>query len=73
MIVSFPPETISPSGYVADGGRHATALTNVVPCDEMIPSYFGGAEDMTFHTRTVASREAEIMVLEAGNVTDRTC
>jgi hypothetical protein len=38
----------------------------------MVESYTGGGEDITFHSRTVASREAESTAWGEGNVTART-
>ena len=49
-----------------------TELMNVVPCDIIEPSYFGGLGDMSFHIRTVASLDAEMMEFGCGNITPRT-
>lgn len=46
---------------------------NVVPCCDMVSSNFGGDEEVRDQTRTVASREAEIMASGFGKLTARTC
>ena len=42
MIASFPPETMSPSGCVADGCMYARELMNALPCEAMVSEYVGG-------------------------------
>lgn len=62
-MVSFPPETISPSENSGEGGMYATVLTKAEPCEEIVQSNFGGGDERCFHMRTVASLEAEKMKL----------
>lgn len=52
---------------------YVTELTKAVPCVEIVSSYFGGLSDVCDQTRTVASRDAEMTVLELGYATARTC
>lgn len=49
-----------------------TAFIKAVPCEDSVASNFGGGEDMMFHIRTVASRDADMTALEEGKTTART-
>ncbi len=42
------------------------------PCEEMEQSYLGGLSDSSFHSRTVASLEAERTKEGLGKITPRT-
>lgn len=43
------------------------------PCEDIEQSYLGGLEERSFHSLTVASREAERTKLGWGKTTPRTC
>ena len=72
MIVSLPPDTIRPSGYADEGGRYAMALMKVEPWEDIEQSYLAGLLERSFHSRTVASLEAERRKLGWGKRTPRT-
>lgn len=72
MIWSLPPETISPSGKVEDGGTIASELTNSLPCVLIVLSHTGGFDDCCAHVRTVKSREAVTTAVGDGKATLRT-
>lgn len=54
------------------GGRYVTAFMKAVPCEDIVASNFGGGEDIIFHIRTVASRDADMTTLGEGKITART-
>ena len=49
-----------------------TALIKLDPCEEIVPSNFGGLCERSFHVRTVASLDADNTKSGEGKITPRT-